>query len=654
MTRISALVVLLCAALTLPAFADGKNRLGPAMEAMRKGDWAGALKAAGPDETIENDIIEWHRLRAGRGTAPQVTAFLKRRPDWPGLAWLRRKNERAFGEADTASVLAYFSDQPPQAAEGVLVHARALIADNRQGDAHAELVIAWRTLPMGSGLQSKFIKNYRKLLTLHHAARLDRMLWDGHLTSARRMLTLVDDDQRALAEARITLIEMGGGVDTRIAAVPDELQNSPGLAHARFVWRDRKGFDDDAITLLLERSTSAAALGEPDKWARRRRDLARQEMRNGDPSRAYQIAATHFMTGGNGYDYSDLEWLSGFIALRRLNDPATALAHFQRFDASVVSPISKGRAGYWLGRAQEALGKADAAHQAYAMGAQYQTSFYGLLAAEQIGRPFDPALENPPEVPPWRDSEIMDSSVLQAGLLLLAANEPDLAKRFLTHLVESLDPVAANQLGEMVIDMHQPHLAVMIAKRAARAAKVLPLAYFPLHPVAKLQLPMATEMTLAIARRESEFDPAVVSGAGARGLMQVMPATAKLVARELGILGGHDTARLTKEWQYNAKLGANYLAGLAGDFNGNIIMMAAGYNAGPRRPIAWMQRNGDPRTGDIDIIDWIEYIPFNETRNYVMRIAESLPIYRARLGKEALPIPFSKELTGSTLSAFAP
>lgn len=654
MTRISALVLLFCLGLTLPASADGADRVGKAMAAMRQGDWADALTAAGPDGTVENDVIEWHRLRAGRGTPPQVVDFLQRRADWPGLDWLRRKSEAAFDAATTAQVLAFFADQPPQTAEGVLLHAKALIAQSREGDAFTEVVIAWRTMPMGSGLQAAYLKSYKKLLSAHHVARLDRMLWDGHMVSAKRMVPLVDEANRTLAEARIALHDMAPGVDTKIEAVPEALQGDPGLAFGRFVWRDRKGRDEDAIILLLERSTSAAALGEPDKWARRRRDLARLEMRIGDPARAYRIAAQHYMTDGAGYSYSDLEWLSGFLALRRLNDPATALKHFVRFDASIASPISKGRAGYWLGRAHEALGDANAAQAAYAMGAGYQTSFYGLLAAERIGRPFDTGLAKPPTPPPWREADIMKSSVLKAALLFLAADEPDLAERFLTHMVETLEPEAANQVGAMVLDMERPHLAVMIAKRAARTAMVLPNAYYPIHPVAGLRLPMAPEMTLAIARRESEFDPVVVSGAGARGLMQVMPATAKLVARELGILGGHETGRLTSEWRYNAKLGANYLAGLAGSFNGNVVMMAAGYNAGPRRPIGWMERYGDPRTGDPDIVDWIEHIPFNETRNYVMRVTESLPIYRARLGQEALPIPFSQELTGSTLASFAP
>ena len=656
MTRIVAfgIMILCCVWLPMAAGASDADRLTQAMIEMRKGDWTRAVKAAEPDGSLVSDVIEWHRLRAGRGSADQVSAFLARRADWPGLAWLRQKSEAAFNDAGTARILAYFKDQPPQGAEGVLIHAKALIADGHEGDAFASVVVAWRTMAMGKGLQAAYLKSYKKLLQPHHVARLDRMLWDGHMSSARRMLGLVDDGHRLLAEARITLINRGSGVDTKIAAVPEELQDDPGLAFNRFVWRDRKGRDEDAITLLLEHSTSVAALGEPAKWTRRRRDLARLEMRTGSAARAYRIAARHYAEPDAGYGYSDLEWLAGFIALRKLNDPTTALRHFQRFDASVESPISKGRGGYWIGRAYAALGNAEEAQKAYALGAQHQTSFYGLLAAEQIGRPFDPALAMPDVPPPWRQSDLMQSSVLQAGLLLLAAKEPDIAKRFLTHLVESLDPVSAAQLGQMVLEMDRPHLAVMIGKRAARQALVIPAAYYPVHAVGRQSLPMAPEMTLAIARRESEFNPVVVSGAGARGLMQVMPATAKLVARELGISANHTTDRLTQEWRYNAKLGANYLAGLAGTLDGNVIMMAAGYNAGPRRPLGWMERYGDPRTDAVDIVDWIEYIPFNETRNYVMRVAESLPIYRARLGGKALPVPFTEELTGSTLASFAP
>ncbi|NOD32969.1 MULTISPECIES: lytic transglycosylase domain-containing protein [unclassified Ruegeria] len=657
MTRFLALLIaVIVYSVTAPqlARADAAGDLRAGLYEMRKGDWNAALRVSGQRGSVSRDIIVWHWLREGFGSSGDVLVFLERRPDWPGLAWLRRKSEPVFTGADPDRVLKFYSDMPPQTAEGALNYAIALKAKGRVGDAEADIVTAWRTMPMGSGLQKTYLENFAKLLKPHHTARLDRMLWDGHLVSSGQMLSLVNADQRKLAEARIALQKRQPGVDSKVAAVPKSLKDAPGLAFDRFVWRDRKELDDSAIDLMLARSTGPDALGEPDKWAEGRRRLARLEMRSGRLARAYDVAANHHMTPEMGYGYADLEWLAGFLALRKLNDPATAVRHFQNFSDAVRSPISKGRGGYWLGRAYAASGDADKAYDAYAAGADYQTSFYGLLAAEQIGRPFDTELANPRRAPHWRQAEFADSSVLEAGLLLLKAGEANLSERFLTHLVESLDPVQANQLGDLVIELKQPHLAVMIAKRAATTGTVLPAAYYPMHPVADMRLPMAKEMTLAIARRESEFDPVVISGAGARGLMQVMPATAKLVAGELGILSGHKTGRLITDWQYNAKLGANYLSGLAADFNGNVVMMAAGYNAGPRRPISWMERFGDPRAGQIDIVDWIETIPFSETRNYVMRVTESLPVYRARLGQPALPIPFSQELIGSSLAAFAP
>ncbi len=654
MTRFLAVLITVILCSTAQARADAAADLRAALNEMRKGDWNEALRVAGTRGSVSRDIIVWHWLRSGFGSSGDVLVFLDRRSDWPGLAWLRRKSEPSFTGADPDRVLKFYDGSPPQTAEGALNFAVALMAKGRRGDAEADIVMAWRTMPMGSGLQKDYLENFGKLLKPHHAARLDRMLWDGHLVSADQMLPLVSADERKLAEARIALQKRQPGVDAKISAVPDSLASSAGLAYDRFVWRDRKELDDSAIDLMLERSTSPQALGEPDKWAEGRRRLARLEMRNGNIARAYDVAANHHMTPEMGYGYADLEWLAGFLALRKLNDPDTAVRHFQNFSAAVQSPISKGRGGYWLGRAYAAQGDADKAYDAYAIGADYQTSFYGLLAAERIGRPFDSELANPRRAPHWKQAGFANSSVLEAGLLLLRAGEDNLTEQFLTHLVEGLDPVEAGQLGDLVLELKEPHLAVMIAKRAARTGSVLPAAYYPVHPVADMGLPMAKEMTLAIARRESEFDPVVVSGAGARGLMQVMPATAKLVAQEMGILSGHQTGRLTSDWQYNAKLGANYLSGLAAEFKGNVVMMAAGYNAGPKRPISWMERFGDPRAGEIDVIDWIETIPFSETRNYVMRVAESMPVYRARLGKPALPIPFSQELTGSTLASFAP
>ena len=295
------------------------------------------------------------------------------------------------------------------------------------------------------------------------------------------------------------------------------------------------------------------------------------------------------------------------------------------------------------------MGDGTNAQMAYLAGGAHQTSFYGLLAAEKAGMAVDPSLRGDEVFPDWRNAAFTKSSVHQAAKMLLDAGELSLAERFWVHLSETQDRTTLGQMGTMVQELGAPHVAVMLGKTMVRRGIVLPGPYYPLHPMVNTKHPVPTEMALAIARRESEFDPVVVSGAGARGLMQVMPGTARQVAAAIGETYSH--AWLTSKPEYNAKLGTAYLAGLADQFNGNVIMLSAGYNAGPGRPERWMRERGDPRRGGMDIIDWIEHIPFNETRNYVMRVSESLPVYRARLGRNPHPVPFSQELVGSTVKA---
>ena len=644
--------LLLVLALAQPALAERPRPLGWALDAMRGGDFEAAGRIAERDGAVAADIIEWHRLRAGLGRFDEVTAFLARRADWPGESYLRQQSEAVVLRQPAADIRAFFAEHPAQTPKGVLGHAAALAEAGQKGEAEANLVLAWRTMPMSKESQALFLAQHAELLKPHHAARLDEMLWRRAHDAARQMLELVDDDTRALAETRLALQRRTKDASARVRQIPAAKSTDAGLAHDRFEWRIRSGLAEDAKTLLIERSTSVESLGQPGAWSNRRRALARDEMREGNPKRAYLLASKHFLDGGS--DFADLEWLSGYIALRFLKKPELALTHFKQHDGAVESPISQGRAGYWQGRALEAMGDAAAADAAYSEGAKYQTSFYGLLAAERAGLPFDTSLAGRTPPTDWRQSALAEAPLFEAGLLLQASGELELAERFWTHLADQLVPEDLELLGQAAIDADQPHLAVMIGKRAAQRGLTIPAPYYPLHPLIDQKLPMAPEMSLAIARRESEFDPVVQSGVGARGLMQLMPATARDVARDLGVSDLHKTDRLTADPEYNALLGATYLSQMAGLFGGNVVMMSAAYNAGPSRPTRWMKSHGDPRKGEIDVVDWIEMIPFRETQNYVMRVTESLPVYRARLGLDPLPQKFSQELIGSTLKAFAP
>jgi soluble lytic murein transglycosylase len=651
MTR-AALTLILIFTLAFPALAERPRPLGWALDAVRAGNWDNAKRIAQRDGAVAQDIIEWHRLRAGLGTYDDVKAFLSRRPDWPGENYLRRKSEDAVIALGDAAVLEFFEGRPPQTPIGVLAYAAALRNADRVGEADARLVLAWRTMPMNAASQAMFVDTYGPLLKPHHAARLDELLWRGEHAGARQMFDLVGSADKALAETRIALQNRKGDVNEMINALPGSTGKDAGLQKDRFEWRIRKGFEDSAKDLLLSQSVSAAALGQPAAWANRRRALARDEMRSGDPKRAYQMASQHFLEDGS--HFADLEWLSGYIALRFLKDPKRALTHFKAHDGAVESPISQGRAGYWQGRALQAMGDAEGAAKAYSQGAKFQSSFYGLLAAERGGLPFDQTLAGDKPKQDWRTSALAQAPLFQAGMLLQASGELNIAERFWTHLAEQLLADDAALLGQAAIDVGQPHLAVMIGKRVAQRGITIAAPYYPLHSAIKLDLNMAPEMVLAIARRESEFDPIVRSSVGARGLMQLMPGTANDVARDLRVSDLHTTDRLTADPDYNARLGSEYLSQMAERFDGNVVMVSAAYNAGPARPPRWMAAYGDPREGDIDIVDWIEMIPFRETQNYVMRVTESLPVYRARLGKNPLPQPFTEELIGSTLLPFTP
>ncbi len=629
---------------------DGTRPLERAMDLMRSGNWAAAQIEARGDGQPALDVVLWHYLRAGLGSPREVQDFLSRNPDWPGLPFLKEKSEGAMAGASADAIRAFYDDHIPETGAGALSLARAFLTADQRESADEVIVQAWKTLSLTAEEQAAFLSEHENRLAVYHTERLDAMLWRGSVRNARAMLPLVDDDWRALAEARLALRADTAGVDSFIDAVPATLSADAGLAYERFAWRMRKGRTDDAVELMLARSSSAEALGRPDIWARQRDDLVRRLMRAKDYETAYKVASSHHLTEGSSF--ADLEWLSGYLSLRFMDAPERAVGHFQALRGGVETPISLGRAGYWLGRAYEAAGNAEEAAQAFAFGAQYQTSFYGLLAAEAGGLPPDPMLAGTEVFPDWRDAAFTDSSVFNAAILLLDAEEKVLAERFLTHLAESLDRTQIGQMGQLLEDLALPHVQVMLGKRAAQYGHEVHAPYYALHGLAQLEHSVPTELVLAIARRESEFDPRVISPVGARGLMQVMPGTAQEVAGWLDV--EYSETKLLTDPIYNAVLGATYLERLSQQFDGNAVMIAAGYNAGPSRPIRWMEERGDPRRDQMDVIDWIEHIPFTETRNYVMRVTESLPIYRARLGRDPHPLPFSEELKGSSLLPLTP
>lgn len=641
-----------CLALCLTLLAPPALQAEPADAALRlalahgaKGDWLAARDAVAAVGGVAADIIEWQRLRAPDAEARlgDYEGFLARRADWPGLKLLKQKGEVAVARStDAARVLAYFGADKPATGEGAVALVAALLAAGRPGEAEAEAQRAWAVLKFTAEEEDALLGLQGEALSVAHEVRLDNLLWDGKRTpEALRMLPRVGAGWRGLATARMALRADKAGASALINEVPEALRGDPGLAYERFLWRMRRDNYVDAATLLQERSASVASLGRPELWAERRALLARWLMRNGKAEDGYRLAASHQLTEGDSL--IDLEFLAGFIALRKLGDADTALGHFRRLKAAVQTPISQSRADYWTGRALEAKGDAAGATAAYQAAARFQTAYYGLLAAEKLGLSLDPGLvEVGSPTRGFEQAGFAQGSVLEAGLLALRAGDLGLAKRFFLQLTETQDAAGLQALADLALLLDQPHLALMVAKQGAEKGIILPRSYFPAPNLVPDGLAVSRALALAISRRESEFDPAAQSHAGARGLMQLLPDTAQRMAKGLGL--AHSTAMLTTNPQHNATLGAAYLRKMIDEFGPSVALVAAGYNAGPGRPRKWITEFGDPRREDP--VDWVEAIPFAETRTYVMRVTEGVVIYRQRLKGQSGPVRITAELTG--------
>ena len=566
-----------------------------------------------------------------------------------GLPYLRKRSEQTFFNASDKEVLAFFDLGKPQTGLGSLVYALALKRDGQKFKAGLVAQEAWADQSMNKTTTFEIVENFRTNLLPLKDNRFEFLLWEKDKASLDAMSFLLSDTQKAVADTVFALYANKKNVSVKIKSLPPAWQKSPIVMHARFEWRLRNNLWDSALQVIENYSKSAKHLSQPSKWAEKREILARDLMYDKQYNKAYNISSNHYLEEGD--TYAVLEWLSGYLALEKLNNADLALKHFKNFLVAVDAPISLGRGFYWLGRTYEKQGKMDVAQQIYQIGADRWETYYGLLAAEKVGRTVDIKTLNTPHSKSWKKASFLNGSVFKAALLLFSANREVLAERFLTHLTETLSDEDILRLADFLGEKQKPHELVMVAKRAASQSKVFPRPYFALHPVAELKQKIPPEMTLAIARRESEFYPKITSPVGALGMMQVMPKTAKEVSRRLGLK--FSSERMLSDWKYNAKIGIAYLEELSERYDGNPILMAAAYNAGPSRADRWIQLLGDPRNSKVDLVQWVESIPFEETRNYVMRVSESLPNYKVRLNKKP-PASFYFYLKGSGLLPLTP
>lgn len=617
--------------------------MSSALQAAESGDWAAARARAALAGPVALTVVQWQALRAAEGNFEAYRSFLQDYAHWPLINTVQRRAEDLLSTQGTDATLAFFADREPVSERGWLALVFALRDAGQASDAEALAARLWQEEHLSLESELQLLRTFGGAIAAHHAARVEMLLWSGQHAAASRHLDRLPPDQRRVAQARIALQAREAGVDALVGAVPAALQHDPGLVHDRFQYRMAQGNHDGAAELIVSQSRASQGLGDPQSWGRNRVFLVRRALADGEFQRAYDLATPHGLE--DGLFFVDLEFLAGFIALEHLDRPEDALTHFRALQVRSTSPITLGRSGFWQGRAFEALGDEVMARTAFEFGAEHQTSFYGQLAAERLGMGLDPALLSGPVFPDWRETSLPQSDFLQAAFLLYEAGQWHEARRFILHLARDLEEEELGALSDLMLTMNEPNFALNIAKLAAAREIILPRAYFPLTELASTSLPVPLDLVKAIARRESEFDPIVVSPADARGLMQVLPGTGEMMARKLNV--PFTAADLTRNPVLNARLGAAYLQELREEFGPSLALVASGYNAGPGRPRQWIPRLGDPRDPTVDVLRWVESVPFAETRNYIMRVAESLVIYRSRLAGSPQPIDMEGILRGA-------
>ncbi len=554
-----------------------------------------------------------------------ISAFIRKYPDFPAMDKLREQAEQAMpGIMPDQEVLEWFAANPPQTSFGMKMYSATLIRVGQKDKAHKEINEWWRTKSLSADDQRKGYSTFANYLDKSaHADRLRRLIHKGQYTNARKIADILGAPYQALTEARIALRSGQGNADSYISRVPASLQNDEGLLYDRLVFRRKKDNNAGAIE-ILNRAPSSDEMYNAEDWGKERGIIARRLFEEGKYSAAYKLTANHKIKDGPGFATN--EWMAGWIALEYLNKPWESFEHFERLYHKVETPISKSRAAYWAGLASERLNHKEIAVKWYDVGSKYPTTFYGQLSLEKLGRPTNIQNASVPS-----DAGMKHSALAKAAIWLKNNGYKSEAGMFLNKMIDvAKTPGEYAAVAEVSNDLWMKNFAIKAAQESEKKTGVTMVSYaFP--KIEKFMGGVEPEWALvhALVRQESRYDAAAVSSAGARGLMQLMPATAKEVAKKAGL--SHNTDMLISNPQHNVNLGSRFLEKLLVQYDGNYAMALAAYNAGPGRVNRWINEIGDPRDPKVDLVNWIEMIPIYETRNYVQRVLEGVYVYRQTL-----------------------
>ena len=607
--------------------------------------WNSALKSS---EKIKNsefrNLVTWMYLKTTGNAASfnDYKNFIEQHEDYPRINRIKYLAEQKIYLRNNSptSIINWFKKNPPLGGIGKIKLAEAYLEQGKVDEVKTLIKDGWVTADISKSNLGYYRAKFKKFLNSDdHLARADFLAWEKKYWDLKRMLRYLPKDERALYNARQILMSNSYGVDNAISKVPAHLKKDPGLEFDRLRWRNRRGRLEGSLEILYKNANKTQSqMIRPDKWREQRKSVARTLIYKKRYKTAYKVASEHSLSAGP--EFAEAEWLSGWIALSFLNSPEYAINHFENFYNNVGYPISLARGAYWLGQTYKTLNNKELSNKYFSEGAKFPMTYYGQLSFNEIkpGENFE--LIDQSDFNKEYQKEFNKNKLINHVVLLKELNATQYAKDIIKHLatlnVEKGSEVLAAKLST---DIERYDFAIQISKQASYEKRFFNKYNYPIITTPKQinnkSMPNAG-VVLAIIRQESEFDTKANSYAGARGMMQLMKYTAKIVAKQAKL--PYSITRLTQDPEYNIKLGSYYFNSLIEDYNGIYPFAIAAYNAGPNRVKTWRRVNGDPSKGQLSYVNWIELIRFKETRNYVQRVLENINVYKYMLSKEPVKI----------------
>mgnify|MGYP003972730899 CR=1 FL=1 len=613
-----------------------------AISEMKKSKWSTSLGIAkkAKDKSIYN-FIQWRHLltKGNQASFYDYKVFIDQNSRYPRIGRLKYLAEHKLSTAKVSpkKIINWFSVDQPLSGYGKMILGESFILTGEKNKGAKLIKDGWITADLSKNELRFYRKKFKKYLNADdYIKRADYLAWNSKRWDLKRLLRYLPTDYELLYTARYILMTKGYGVDQAIKNVPTKLKNDAGLNYDRLKWRRKRGRVDSSLEILLNIKNNKEYLIKPEKWWKEREIISRALIYKKNYETAYKISSNHGMSSGS--DFAAAEWLSGWIALSFLKDPLLAKDHFQNFYENVNYPISTSRGAYWLARTYEKLGNKDQSNKWYKEASKFLTTYYGQLAFLKLNPNGKFELEKDMVVDDKYRKVFFNKELVKITYLLDELKNDKYTKFILRHLANDNIPNGSEILAaELATNIERYDFAIQISKISSYQKRFHNKFNYPIISTPKTingrKIPESA-FILSIIRQESEFDLSANSHAGAKGLMQLMPYTAKLVSKQAKL--PYSKSRLTTDPEYNINLGSHYIAGLILQYDGAYPFAVAAYNAGPNRVKYWKKLNKNPQKKQIDYVDWVELIKFRETRNYVQRVLENYNVYRYILEKKQI------------------